>query len=287
MQAPITEMLPPAEPQAGGRVVLYVNPEHAGRLNREDLLRLPAILAALPGSSSRQHGRPTWWRWQPEWHGGAGLVVRQYAHGGLFAFLGGKLFLSAGRMRNEFATAIYARRRGVPTSAPVALRIERTRGPFVIAHYVSERIADTVNLLDLAEGRSADGIATGPRRRLAEAAASAIAAMHDAGIYHSDLNLTNVLVRDAFGRPEVFVIDFDKAKLMGHLSLEQRMANLMRLDRSTVKWAASRRAAHTADRLRFLRAYLGRYPQWARQWQQIARRYASSHLRHYAFREAD
>jgi 3-deoxy-D-manno-octulosonic acid kinase len=269
-------------------VVLYVNGDYAGAVNREDLFRLPAVLEGLPGNTSRLAGAATWWQWKPAWHTGAGLVVRKYCHGGVFGALAGTLFLGDGRMLNEFSLSMYARRRGVPTATPVAVRIQKACGPFVRAHYVSERIADTVNLLELLKDAGmGDALGAPERRRLSQAIGAAIAAMHDAGIVHADLNLKNILVRDALGRPEAFVIDFDKAKLAGHLTLEQRMANLMRLDRSIAKWAAARRAVHSADRLRFLRAYLQPYPQWSGQWRHIARRYASRHLRHYAFRQQD
>jgi len=286
MQGPLTELLPPAATRPDGRVVLYVNPDYDGTVPREDLFRLPAILEGLPGNTSRLPGTPTWWEWKPAWHVGAGLVVREYCHGGVFGAMAGTIFLGDGRMLDELSLSMCARRRGVPVAIPVAVRVQKAWGPFVRAHYVSEKIADAVNLLDLLEDAGlSDALRPPERRRLSEAVAAAIAAMHDAGIVHADLNLKNVLVRDAFGQPEAFVIDFDKAKLTGQLTLEQRMANLMRLDRSIAKWAAARRAVRSADRLRFLRAYLRRYPQWSGQWRETARRYASRHLRHYAFRQ--
>jgi tRNA A-37 threonylcarbamoyl transferase component Bud32 len=280
--------VPPPEKHQGGSVTLYVSPHCQDKVNRDDLLRLPAILEALPGGSSRLPGRKTWWAWEPSWHPGPGLMVRQYAHGGLWGRLTRTLFLGGRRMRHEFALALYARIAGVPTSAPVALRIERAWGPFVTALYVSERIPGTANLLELCRSADlAERLTSPQRRRLASAIAGAIGAMHDAGIVHADLNLRNILVRDPFGQPEAFVVDFDKAKIVERPSLNRRMANLTRLDRSIVKWAASRRAVRAADRLRFLRAYLQRYPQWAGQWEQIARRYARRHLRHRMFREPD
>jgi len=110
--------------------------------------------------------------------------------------------------------------------------------------------------------------------------AATIADMHDAGIVHADLNLKNLLVRDAFDEPEAFVIDFDRARLAGRLGLGERMRNLLRLDRSVLKWAASRRAVSPLDRLRVLCIYLDRYPRWRERWGEIARRYARAHLLH-------
>ena len=121
----------------------------------------------------------------------------------------------------------------------------------------------------------------------AAAIAGAIADMHDAGILHADLNLKNVLVRNPFDAPEAYVIDFDRAELTARPTLRQRLANLLRLDRSVVKWAASRRAVAPADRLRTLRCYLARYPEWESRWGRIARRHARGHTRHYLARQPD
>jgi hypothetical protein len=78
----------------------------------------------------------------------------------------------------------------------------------------------------------------------------------------------------------VLVIDFDKARLRAEPSLGERLGNLFRLDRSAAKWPASRRRIALLDRLRVLRAYLGRYPQWAGREREIARAYRGVPPRH-------
>ncbi len=239
-----------------GRVTLYLDPECADGLDRADLLRLPRIVAGLPGCSSRQRGRVTLWRWRPHWHEGPGLVVRQYAHGGALGPLRGALFLGAGRMRREFETAMLARHRAVPTARPMALRVERVLGPLVCGHLVTEELAGAENLLEALRRAEATGPPPEPaRRRLAAAVGRAIARMHRAGIVHADLNLKNLLVRSAFDRPEVFIVDFDKARLVRHVSAREQRANLERLDRSVRKWPASRRVVGALDRAAVLRAY--------------------------------
>ncbi len=288
MQPPAADDLPQLKKLAEGNVTIYLNPDYARKIDRDDLGRLPSILASLQGRSSRQAGRPGSWSWQPEWHDGPGLVVRQYLHGGTFGALLGSAFLGDGRMRRELQLAAYARRRGVPTSVPAAVRVERVRGPFVEGHFVSERIPDALNLLELCQSVSAGApLSRRQRRRLAAAVAGAVADMHDAGIVHADLNLKNVLVRNPFDAPEAYVIDFDRAELTGRPTLKQRLANLLRLDRSVVKWAASRQAVGPVDRLRVLRCYLARYAEWGGCWGRIARRHASRYPRHYLSRQRD
>jgi 3-deoxy-D-manno-octulosonic acid kinase len=149
-----------------------------------------------------------------------------------------------------------AHRRGVPTARPLALCVERVLGPLVRGYLVTEELAGARDLLEVV-----GGVRVGPpppsaaRRALAVAVGRAVARMHGAGIVHADLNLKNLLVRDAFDRPEVFIVDFDKARVATEVSAREQWANLRRLDRSLRKWPASRRAVGGLDRLRALRAY--------------------------------
>jgi 3-deoxy-D-manno-octulosonic acid kinase len=159
-------------------------------------------------------------------------------------------------MRREFGVAMLAHRRGVPTARPVALVVRRALGPLVRGYLVTEELTDAENLLEVL--RRAQGAGSPPepaRRRLAAAVGRAVAAMHRAGIVHADLNLKNLLVRNAFDRPEVFIVDFDKARLVDEVSAREQRANLARLDRSARKWPASRRMVGPLDRAAVLRAY--------------------------------
>jgi tRNA A-37 threonylcarbamoyl transferase component Bud32 len=268
-----------------GPISVYLVPVRAGRLDLDDLFRLPSLLSAIPGDASRQTGRVTSWLWRPRWHDGPGLRVRQYAHGGPLGRLTGTAFLGCRRMLNELRVAAHAYAHGVPTPPPVALRVERTGGLFVRAHLITENIPDAVNLLELLALAERRAPSEGARRRLCHAVADAVAAMHDAGIVHADLNLKNLLIVDAFDAPRVLVIDFDRSCLRRSPSLRERLANLQRLDRSVLKWAASRRAATLRDRLRTLRCYLTRYEQWRAGWGRTAGRCSGGSLPHRLTRE--
>ncbi len=254
------------------RALLYVNPGYGGRIAVDDMFGLPQVVCSLQGASTRLPGRPTAWLWAPAWHGGPGLRVRQYAHGGALAPLTRTRFMRPARMVHEFRLASRAAAAGVQTACPVALLVSR-RGPLVQAYYVSENIAGALNLLELCGAASLGRLTASGRRAAAEAIAAAVAGMHDAGIVHADLNLKNVLVRWDPDGPSAFVIDFDKARQAPMVPLERRMRNLARLDRSIVKWRASREAIGVSDRLRVLRSYLARYPQWREHWPAIAAHY--------------
>jgi 3-deoxy-D-manno-octulosonic acid kinase len=175
-------------------------------------------------------------------------------------------------MLGELRVGMHAIQCSVPTAQPVAVRIERLCGPLFSAHFISRRIPDALNLLDFCRQTDGQPIARPAERfALARAIAGAVARMHDAGILHADLNLKNILVRTVGPQAEAFVIDFDKSRLLPSVPLSGRVANLRRLARSTLKWSAARRSISIADRLRVLRCYLERYPQWASEYASIAR----------------
>ncbi|NLW51429.1 MAG: phosphotransferase [Candidatus Brocadiaceae bacterium] len=239
-----------------GRVRLYLNPACAGDVSVQALVDLPGALAGLPGRATRQRGRVTSWRWQPDWAPPEGLAVRLYAHGGLLGPALGTGFLGAGRMLRELRLAIAAHARGVPTAEPVGVRVQCVCGPWVRAHYVSRIVPGALDMLSLLRSAPEDAPLSPPeRRRLAHAAAAAVAALHEAGIRHGDLSLANLLVQGSMDAPRVFVIDFDKASEPGVVSWRARIGNLLRLNRSVLKWPAARSALGPRTRLRFLRAY--------------------------------
>ena len=264
-----------------GNVELYLNSRYATEASREEFLRLPEILESLPGRSSRSATRKTLWGWRPAWLNGGTAVVREFVHGGLLSGISGRLFLGRARMLRELRVCLHALSKGVPTCEPVGLRIERVLGPFVRAHYVSIKIEGAADLLEVCRSiRAGQDMPPTKRRLLTNCIARAIAAMHDAGIWHADLNLKNVLVKNLACEPEVFIIDFDKAQILEDVPLRKRLGNLVRLDRSIVKWAESRQVVHRSDRLRLWRDYLQLYPQWTGQWKSLARKFRTSHLAH-------
>ena len=96
--------------------------------------------------------------------------------------------------------------------------------------------------------------------------AKAVKEMHDAGIYHADLHLKNILVQSAPGGKDiVYIIDLDKSRQYEEISLHKRMRNIMRLDRSVEKMIRNNKDVFCqrssfpiskTDKLRFLKEYL-------------------------------
>ena len=75
----------------------------------------------------------------------------------------------------------------------------------------------------------------------------------DAGIYHADLTMKNILLSGE----DVFIIDLDKATMTPAPDERLAVRNLARLNRSVVKLFGGKGNVTRTDKLRFLRRYLG------------------------------
>lgn len=91
---------------------------------------------------------------------------------------------------------------------------------------------------------------------LGRAVGRAVAAMHDLGVAHPDLNAANILVGRAGGRAAVTLLDLDGARLHGGgVPAARRRAEVLRLCRSLDKWTPTALTGAGA-RAAFVRASL-------------------------------
>lgn len=174
------------------------------------------------------HSRGRGMTWFVQESGKPALVLRHYWRGGLigrllsdrFMFLG----VSRSRAMAEFALLRVLREKGLPVPKPAAARCHRL-GLFTRADILIELIPDAQDLVRLLTERylSADEW---------QKVGQVICQLHQAGVYHSDLNSHNLLL-DSAG--EVWVIDFDKCGLRSGNSWKREM--LERLHRSLRKEA--------------------------------------------------
>jgi serine/threonine protein kinase len=140
--------------------------------------------------------------------------------------------------------------RGIATARPAAAADLWRRGA----------VADSLLVTEAVDGEPlSDWLRRGPApalcRRLARDLAQMLRRMHDAGFLHRDLKAPNILVSPRGGagvRP--VLVDLDGLRQAMRVSAWRRARDLMRLSVSLDEWGVARRT----DRLRFLRAYLGR-----------------------------
>jgi 3-deoxy-D-manno-octulosonic acid kinase len=164
---------------------------------------------------------------------GERAIVRAYRRGGLLRHLNRERYLLGHRAFDELRATERARGGGVRTPTAIAAA-ERPRAigyTAALATLLVEGAADADAWL-----RAADA---GEKRAALHEAGRQLAAMHAGGVAHADLNLRNLLVRESDGGPQVWILDFDRARVYGGGVPEARRAReLRRLARSARKLGA-------------------------------------------------
>ncbi len=187
-------------------------------------------------------------------HGGATALIRVYRHGGLFRHLSGGFFFTwPPRPFRELTVTEELRRRGFPTVEVYGACIERIWGPFYRGWIVTRELEGARDLWAALESGWVVGV--GIEKVLATVAAT-VRALHSQGVYHRDLNLKNILVRQESDGVKGYIIDFDKAVLMlGHVPAQLAKKNLGRLLRSVRKLDPQRKYLTSANWKSFVDCY--------------------------------
>jgi tRNA A-37 threonylcarbamoyl transferase component Bud32 len=206
----------------------------------------PAALAARGTASFRGRGRPV----RVTLPDGSAGVLRRYLHGGLLRGITGSLFVGRPRPLRELLAAERCRVSGVRVPEVLAA-MHRRVALFLHRGYILTRVLpgvrDLVDLLE--EGASPRGAMERIGRETRR--------MHEAGVWHADLHVKNVLVGDG----EAALIDFDRARIEEPVSRRRRHGNLIRFDRSLVKLGRRGVPVSRVLRLRFFRGYFAGRPE--------------------------
>ncbi len=160
-------------------------------------------------------------------------VLRHYRRGGLLAGLLGDRYLYAGakatRAFAELTLLAELHEAGLAVPAPVAARVCR-RGLYYRADLLTVALPGVRTLAELRQAAGTAPLAAA----IPHAVGGAVRRLHEAGVWHADLNAHNVLV-DGDGR--AYLIDFDRAERRPPGAW--REANLARLRRSLDKVSAA------------------------------------------------
>ena len=184
---------------------------------------------------------------------GRAVIVRICRRGGALARLVRETYVGLRpRPLRELVLTAEVRRRGVAAAEVLAARVSGRivyRGAVVTAE-----VPAAATLLD-ALRRVPDPVVRG---RLATSTGRAIAILHEAGVFHADLNLTNILVHPGASGLDVTLVDFDRARVgRAPLPVAARRQNLRRLARSLAKHDPQGTLAGQAERRAFVAAYGG------------------------------
>ena len=160
------------------------------------------------------------------------MVLHRYLRGGMVARFLHDQYLWLGKKHTrpckEQQVVEHARAMDLPVPRMLAYRIQQ-RGLFYRAASINQFIENQGSLADYIGQQPLHGDAWAQLGGL-------IKKMHQAGIYHADLNANNILIDHAMG---LHLIDFDKARL-NPAGTDWRQDNLQRLRRSLDKIARYR-----------------------------------------------
>ena len=183
-------------------------------------------------------------------------LIRTYHHGGAFRLLTRRIFFTwPPRPFRELAITEELRRRGIPTVAVCGACVEPLWGPFYRGWLATCKLDGAQDLWTALTGSFIGEAGT---ENVWRAVADSLQHLHRAGVYHTDLNLKNILVRRESAVVKGYIIDFDKAILfLGQVPARIAEKSLDRLLRSVCKLDPERKYVSEADWNRFVVWYHG------------------------------
>lgn len=208
---------------------------------------------------------------------GTRVVVKQCMRGGLIRHLSSDIFCGGNRAFDEMRTNCAIVESGIKTAEIIAAVKERLFGPFYRSYLISLELPGCLDLsscFDELKGRTLEQRFRA-KAGIFEAVAHAFTDMHRCGIYHRDLHLKNVLLREGHAQKahEVFIIDFDRAIVKARLRPGEKLNNLMRFNRSIEKYRVVSRTVTRGDQMKLCRAYLAENGDTARLLPRALKRY--------------
>ena len=186
---------------------------------------------------------------------GKRMVLRQYSHGGLLRTITGNLYFFGARSFQELTLTEEIRSCGISTIPSVGAIHHRIFFPFYQAYFLSLEVPRALDLIQYFKER----VAPPSRENLSlklktiRSAGLLIRQFHQAGFFHGDLQLKNILVAG----DQLLLIDFDRSYRKPNLSIHKKLKNLFRLNRSVEKWKRLGLPITRTNRWRFFLAYAG------------------------------
>lgn len=272
-----------------GKTTLYIIKEYEHRLSAEDIDMLFNLHKDSDKLKVSYHGRTPCKTLIMESLNNESLVVREYWHGGLFGKILRDIFWDSLRPLRELSICEAAGKSGIKTSEVIAIVKNRILGPVYKCRLVSKEITGAIDLMELLFNPEENKLVE-RKRQIINKTARAVKEMHDAGIYHADLHLKNILVQSAAGgKDNVYIIDLDKSRQYEKINFHQRVKNIMRLDRSVEKMIRNNKDVFgqrfpfpisKTDKFRFLAEYIKTYNKSERPLRYYLQSYKTSHNLH-------
>ncbi len=187
------------------------------------------------------------------------IVIRPCRRGGILA---GPILKSnywgPKRAIRELAINNLAFNKGLPVPEILGILLKKYRLGFFKAFIMTKEISGAVELPEYIESIKSGNKKEFYLRKAAlfKSILESLFKFHDAGFYHPDLNMKNLLITtEGKGGIKTWIIDLDRATYHEKLSLTKRIRNLVRLARSLVKLELDKIITRT-NRLWILKEYL-------------------------------
>ncbi len=256
-----------------GKVLLLLRDEYKDLLLEQGIEDIKTFLQTHRQTSKYLKGRTL----HPSvpLKGGKRMVIRHYLHGGLFSALTRDLYLFGSRSFQELALTVQIRAAGISTIEPIGA-IHRIFRPFYKAYLLSLEVSGAKDLIQYFEeiGPHPSRERLLHKRRTIRSAGLLVHQFHEAGFFHGDLQLKNILVSGE----QLFLIDFDHSYQKELLTPDEKKKNLLRLNRSVEKWKRLGLPITRTDRFRFFRAYAEKDEEMRRTMTKALRTYSLRHL---------
>ena len=186
---------------------------------------------------------------------GKRMVLRQYSHGGLLRTITGNLYFFGARSFRELALTEEIRSCGISTISPIGAIHHRIFFLFYKAYFLSLEVPTAIDLIqyfqEMRTRPTRENLLS--KRKTIRSVGLLIRQFHQAGFFHGDLQLKNILIAG----DQLLLIDFDRSYRKQSLSLQEKMRNLLRLNRSVEKWIQQGLPLTQTDRWRSFLAYAG------------------------------
>jgi tRNA A-37 threonylcarbamoyl transferase component Bud32 len=165
---------------------------------------------------------------------GGRAVVRHYMHGGILKKITGDRFAGSERFFEEIRVSEHLRSSGVNTPEVLGLLVQAGKLGFRRGALVTRMVEGGRDLLVYLKSEEGARQLSSPvyRKSLVRTTAREVRKMHDAGVFHADLHVKNLLLSQD---GKIHILDLDRAKMHKRLTRSRRLSNLIRLGRSLEK----------------------------------------------------
>jgi tRNA A-37 threonylcarbamoyl transferase component Bud32 len=236
-----------------GQVVILLKEEYKDFLLKQGIDDLKAFLKKNSQFSYHLKGRTL----HPSipLEDGKRMVLRQYSHGGLLRTITGNLYFFGERSFRELTLTEEIRSCGISTISPIGAIHHRVFSLFYQAYFLSLEVPNAIDLIqyfqEMGSRPTRENLSS--KRKTIRSAGLLIRQFHQDGFFHGDLQLKNILIAG----DQLLLIDFDRSYRKPNLSIQEKMKNLLRLNRSAEKWIQQGLPLTRTDRWRLFLSYAG------------------------------